>query len=353
MNRTSPIPVVLALGLGFALLADPQAAASGFADGLRLCMTGVLPALFPFFVICELVMAAPGAEVLALPLRGPARRLGLRHPSAALALLLSWLGGYGVCAQTVRRLRPRLSEREAQLLLLLGCCSGPGFVVGSVGGLLLGSVRLGALLYGLQLAANLLAAAPVSLFLSPAPAGPVGGHGSAQAEAEAPPAPVSLPAAISHGVDSSLSVCGCVIFFRIAGAVLGGLLPDGPFLSAVLEVSAGCAGFAAVGGRAGLYGCCLCLSLLGLSVWMQLRLLLDGCLPLLPLAAARGLHALIYPLLVGLCVRALPGTAAVFSSLEERVVTASRLPPDAALVCAIFLCAALYKGQKNFYNKDC
>ena len=148
-----------------------------------------------------------------------------------------------------------------------------------------------------------------------------------------------------------MNVCGCVVFFRIVGAVAANWLPAGPALSGLLEVSAGCADFAALGGRPALYGCCACLSLLGVSVWVQLRLLLDGCLPLLPLAAARGLHALLYPLLVGLCARFLPGTAAAFSSLGERVVTAARLPPDAALVCAVFLCAALYKGQKNFYNK--
>ena len=41
--------------------------------------------------------------------------------------------------------------------MMLGCCSGPGFVVGYIGGLLLGSTSLGALLYAGQLAANLLA----------------------------------------------------------------------------------------------------------------------------------------------------------------------------------------------------
>lgn len=82
-----------------------------------------------------------------------------------------------------------------------------------------------------------------------------------------------LPQAISSAVTSSLSVCGCVVFFRIVGAVLLAVLPLPPTaVSAALEVSAGCADFAALGGAAALYGCCACLSVLGVSVWAQLRL---------------------------------------------------------------------------------
>ncbi|MCO7110030.1 hypothetical protein NIA69_14040 [Gemmiger formicilis] len=82
-----------------------------------------------------------------------------------------------------------------------------------------------------------------------------------------------MPQAISSAVTSSLSVCGCVVFFRIVGAVLLAVLPLPPTaVSAALEVSAGCADFAALGGAAALYGCCACLSVLGVSVWAQLRL---------------------------------------------------------------------------------
>ena len=50
---------------------------------------------------------------------------------------------------------------------------------------------------------------------------------------------------------------------------------DRPYLNAALEISAGCADFAAAGSVAGV---CLCLSLLGASVLAQLAALLQGCL---------------------------------------------------------------------------
>ena len=66
-------------------------------------------------------------------------------------LLLSWLGGYAVCARLAGDAvhAGRMDRDQAQRFWIVSCCSGPGFVIGCVGGLMLGSVRLGALLYGL------------------------------------------------------------------------------------------------------------------------------------------------------------------------------------------------------------
>ena len=135
------------------LLSRPQAAAQGFADGARLCVGSLLPALFPFMVVCELLVGMALPKAL---LRPQARLLGLQSEDTAAALLASWLGGYAVCARLTAQLRVagRISARDAALLMMLGCCSGPGFVVGYIGGLLLGSTSLGALLYAGQLAAN-------------------------------------------------------------------------------------------------------------------------------------------------------------------------------------------------------
>ena len=47
---------------------------------------------------------------------------------------------------------------------------------------------------------------------------------------------------------------------------------------------------------------------------------------------------------------ALPQEQTVFSTLAPRVVPMCRLPPDAAVVAAVFLCTLLYKGYKNIYN---
>ena len=107
------------------LLSRPQAAAQGFADGARLCVGSLLPALFPFMVVCELLVGMALPKAL---LRPQARLLGLQSEDTAAALLASWLGGYAVCARLTAQLRVagRISARDAALLMMLGCCSGPG-----------------------------------------------------------------------------------------------------------------------------------------------------------------------------------------------------------------------------------
>ena len=337
-----------------ALLCRPQAAAEGFASGLLLCTRSLLPALFPFFVVSALLTAAPGAELLARPLRPLARACGLTGADAAL-MLLSWLGGYAVCARLAGDAvhAGRMDRDQAQRFWIVGCCSGPGFVVGCVGGLMLGSVRLGALLYGLQLAANFCAAAVLSLAgLLPRTGRQAQACPPAGGQGDAAEPPLSLPGAIGNAVDSSLTVCGCVLFFRVMGAVAESFLPADAAAAAVLrgllEVTAGCDAFAAMGGGAALRGVCLCLSLLGLSVFVQLRALAK--LPLSPLLLSRGVHAVVLQGLVRLCAPALPGEWAAYSSLSRRVVTAARMPPDAAFLLLCFLCAALYKAGRKLYN---
>lgn len=380
-----------ALAFGVLVLAVPEAATRGFAGGTALCLQSVLPALFPFFVVCELLTAAPPPAVLLRPMQ---RVLGLASAETARALLLSWVGGYAVCARLAGQLygAGRITRRDAALLQVLGCCSGPGFVIGCVGGALLGNVRLGVVLYAAQIGANLGAGAVCQLLshivganivrpsswrgcafperpltsetarvrtmfaptdctrevsgrskvLSPTRCG--GSHLAEGAK--------GLPQAISSAVTSSLSVCGCVVFFRIVGAVLLAVLPLPPTaVSAALEVSAGCADFAALGGAAALYGCCACLSVLGVSVWAQLRLFAGAAYRPRLLVFSRAVHLVLLQLLVRVCAQLLPGSVTACSTLAARVLPVFRLPPDAAAAGFVFLCAALYKARQSIYNK--
>ena len=380
-----------ALAFGVLVLAVPEAATRGFAGGTALCLQSVLPALFPFFVVCELLTAAPPPAVLLRPMQ---RVLGLESAETARALLLSWVGGYAVCARLAGQLygAGRITRRDAALLQVLGCCSGPGFVIGCVGGALLGNVRLGVVLYAAQIGANLGAGAVCQLLSHIVGANivrPSSWRGCAfperpltseTARVRTMFAPTDctrevsgrskvlsstrcggsllaegakgLPQAISSAVTSSLSVCGCVVFFRIVGAVLLAVLPLPPTaVSAALEVSAGCADFAALGGAAALYGCCACLSVLGVSVWAQLRLFAGAAYRPRLLVFSRAVHLVLLQLLVRVCAQLLPGSVTACSTLAARVLPVFRLPPDAAAAGFVFLCAALYKARQSIYNK--
>lgn len=308
-------------------------------------------------------MAAPPPAALLRPLQ---RVLGLESAEAAQAVVLSWVGGYAVCARLAGQLYDagRISRRDAVRLQILGCCSGPGFVIGCVGGLLLGNVRLGVVLYAAQIGANL-AAGAVCLFgvcgrtrgdapdLRDGCGGRCASPPRGRMQASAPTVQqVSISTAITSAVTSSLSVCGCVVFFRLVGAVLGAVIPlPSVLVSAALEVSAGCADFAVLGGQAALYGCCAVLSLLGVSVWAQMQLFAGAAFCPQVLLASRLLHLVFLQGILRFCVRFLPGDVGVCSTLSARIVPLLHLPPDAAAVGFVFLCAALYKAWQNLYNK--
>src|SRR5699024_7366271 len=49
--------LLAALALGAACLAQPQAAAQSFRQGVSLCLYTLLPALFPFLVLCSWLTA--------------------------------------------------------------------------------------------------------------------------------------------------------------------------------------------------------------------------------------------------------------------------------------------------------
>lgn len=345
--KSAYLPAGICILLTGLLLQNPKLAAEGFQDGLFLCINTVLPALFPFFVLCEILLSCPLQGQF---LRLFARLLGFHHEKAGLALLLSWFGGYAVCAHLVGKLHQEndIDDRESDLLLLLGCCSSPGFVIGSLGGLLFNNLRLGILLYGLQIAANLFSAA-LCIPLLP--------RSSSRdwITSNESKTSISIPTAIQSAVTSSLGVCGCVLFFRIVTAVLLPMLPEGvwsvPLLSGCLEISSGCAQFVSLGGLPALYGCCACMSLLGLSVWVQISSLLQGAASLRLLTVNRLIHLGCFLAMVWISSRFLPGTVAVYRTLKNRVITTNRIPMDAAVVAFVFVCTALYKVQQNFYNK--
>ncbi|MEI3013654.1 MAG: hypothetical protein V8T36_02195 [Ruthenibacterium lactatiformans] len=140
----------------------PGAAAGGVLRGLSVCYETVIPALFPFLVLSRLLLESRAASALGLLLRPDTRLLGLHSPKAPAAMLCGVLGGFAGGAKAVDVLyrTGELTAAEAALLLVCTIGSGPGFVVSSVGALMLGSAGAGWLLLGAQRGRHLSAGWP-------------------------------------------------------------------------------------------------------------------------------------------------------------------------------------------------
>lgn len=370
--------VFLALLTAFLPFAAPQACSAALADALRLCGGSLLLALFPFLIVSALLVQCGAAGALGVLMRPAAWLMGFRAQCSGGILLIGLLGGFAPAANaTAEAFRAGLIDREEAASLLPACiCSGPSFVVLSVGAGMLGSFALGVRLFAAQvlagyLTAGLLRWAALKRKKGSAPAekplGRDGGTGAkiarkktgdvsantAGEETGKRPDPVQPPQLYRVIADSAMTylrLCGFILYFRLLSGGLGALLPpDVCVLPAILlEVCSGCS-LAAQTGRWASVLCCAALSLQGASVLMQVRTICPREISFAPLLKARVLHL---PLSLLLFRLLLPqGAAAVFSTLCARVITMRRVPPDCALLvffgCCLIACRMCRTMQQS------
>ena len=79
---------------GAALLAWPQAVATGVSRGLSICSTVIIPSLFPFLVLAGFLVRSGLCRRLGRWLEKPTRRLFGLPGCCAGAILIGWVGGY-------------------------------------------------------------------------------------------------------------------------------------------------------------------------------------------------------------------------------------------------------------------
>ena len=205
--------------LGFSLLALLSGpAAEAARRGLSLCARSIVPALFPFFVLSNLLSALGLAQALAHLAAPLMRRLFRVSGTGAAAFLIGVTGGYplGAAAVAAQYRKGELDEAEAKRLVCFCNNSGPAFIVGAAGSAAFGSARAGFLLY----AAHVLAALALGFLFSrravtPAPREAAPAPGASFAEA--------FPEAILSAVKSTLLICGYVVLFTVAVGLLDAL----------------------------------------------------------------------------------------------------------------------------------
>lgn len=216
----------------FLLLWDAAAFAEGVRTGINLCLETVVPSLWVFFVLSGLLSNAFAGWQPPRWCQRLCRRLwGL--PGAALPVcLLGWLGGYPIGAKLTATLATQnhLSRRQTLTLLTLSVSGSPSFLVAGWSLVLFQNPLPGLLLWLSGVAACCITAA---LFAG------------RSAPKEMPPPPVQtagLPAILRQSLGQMGMVCGYVLLFMGAGALLAQLpLPQEAkvLTSLTLELTAG------------------------------------------------------------------------------------------------------------------
>lgn len=349
LKLSSAAMLLLACGTMWLVFSQPTLCARTLQEGLALCSGSLLVSLFPFLIVSNLLMQCGAGELFGFLLQPVARIIGVKSPAAGGVLLIGLLGGFApaanAAAQAVRS--QKLTSDEASALLPACICSGPSFVILTVGEELLGSQSLGIQLFAAQVLAGYLTAAVLGRIKG------IPRTSATLAErADALPSEMRLDAVIAQSTTTYGKLCGFVLYFRMLAAGVGQILPGNAAVvpAMLLEVCSGCD----LASRTGLWAsgmCCAALSVQGLSVLLQVRTICPPEISFRPLLAGRLLHL---PLSLAFFYLGLPEQAVeTFSTLCGRVVTMQRVPTDCALLaffgCCLFaveLCKLQIKSRR-------
>ena len=339
LTRAKYRDLILAAALlcaAIGLLVYPQQSMQAARQGLELCANVIIPSLFPFFVLSSLVVELGMAGWLGRALERVMQPLFRINGAGAGALVLGFVGGYPVGAQTAISLYQKglCSRVETERLLAFCNNSGPAFILGVVGAGIFGSSRIGLLLYLTHMAASLLVGLAFRFYgrTDPAPA-------------RARPVPIhtvrfsrAFTDSVRGAASSIVNICAFVILFSVVirllvlcgamDAAAGLLVPLGldeqtarRLLTGLVELSSGVAGLSGPDFVAqGIPLAAFLLGWAGLSVHCQvLSFLSDSDLHIRTYLVGKLLHGGISAALTLLLTRLFPLPLPVSGYLAQQV----------------------------------
>ena len=221
----------------------PRQSAAGVWQGAVTACTAALPSLFPALVLAKLLASS----------RLPGGRF--------LPLFLGLVCGFPVGAVTVSEMvsQGAVDQKCGNRLLFCCCNTGPAFIIGYCGAVVLRNVRAGILLYGMECSVALI----LYLLLVPN-----------QKSDWRKERSLSLSDAITSAVKSFLTIAGCVIFFSCISTLLLTVIPlhgnlEQALIRTALEITGGMADASRLPFSAAFSLCAAGVGWAGVSVCLQ------------------------------------------------------------------------------------
>ena len=291
-NQSIRTSLVVCTGI-LILILDSKTAISGAKDGIDLCLRTVIPSLFPFFLMSNLLTESlMGVEFRIL--RPIGRLFGL-HKGTESMLIPAFLGGYPAGAQSISQAyrSGHLSKDNAERLLSWCNNAGPAFLFGMIGPMFPSSGYAWALW-----SIHILSAFLVSkTFPTPVESSQI-----------VPSQTRGITEAMISSLRAIATVCGWVTVFRVLIAFLNRwvlwLLPVTAqvTIAGLLELSNGCCSLGLIDNIPVRFALCSCLLAFGgLCVTMQTSSAAMG-LSIKYYLAGKALQTL-FSLLICLCIR--------------------------------------------------
>lgn len=309
---------------------------NSISDSLAVCSKTVIPSLFPFMFLSSF-MAESGVFGKSFKLSDKLSRVFFKQPQCALGVfLLSTLGGFPVGGKMTKQLyeKGRLTQNQARRLMLFCVNPGPAFTINILGLSLLGSTKLGLIIYSSIVLSNLIIAF-LSRFLADC-------EEEVSCESERIPLYSAFVRSGSDAASSIIGICTFVLVFSCLAGLIEALISSetvNDVLIGTLEVTTGCERLARFSSAPLLAGVT---AWGGISVHCQIadcikKTGLDLKLFLTARIVSAGLSAVICDLILKLFPTEIPTVAA--SASITSVMSESSFPISVAmlLTCCVFL----------------
>ncbi|MDQ5983716.1 MAG: hypothetical protein RUMPE_00742 [Eubacteriales bacterium SKADARSKE-1] len=138
----------------------------GAKFGLKLCLSTLVPSLFPFMVLSSLIVNLGFCKRLSFIL-GPITKFLFKLPGVTGAtILLGFIGGYPTGANGIMTLLKNnlITNQQAEQMAYFVVGAGPSFVITFVGSQLLHNEHLGVILFVSQVISSILIGIGIAIF---------------------------------------------------------------------------------------------------------------------------------------------------------------------------------------------
>ena len=248
-NRKPPAPRPTAGQVCFCLLCtfcfllilrNSEVAIQYMGSGLTLCAKTVIPSLFPFMVVSELLVRSGAGEAFGRIFSRIMRRVFGLSGAGVSAVILGSMCGFPVGAKTAVSLYDAnlISKSECEHLLTFTSNPSSAFLVTAVGVSLFGSGQIGTMLYTVVLGSSFLVGFLARFFIR--------GKGKPIAHPHYPSGlhiggADMFTSSVSAAANAMLTICAYVVFFSALTGALGSMVADNTHLG---ETASAClAGF--------------------------------------------------------------------------------------------------------------
>jgi len=341
---------VLCIFLFVLLFLDSEIASEQMRRGMRICFDTLVPSLFPFMVISELLVRSGACEPVSRLIGRPMETLFGVSRECASALLLGIVCGFPVGAKAAASLYSRGDISKKDCEHLLSFCNFPSapFVIFAVGEGMFGSRDVGILLYCTVLFSGLLYG-----ILFRRKGGKSENFKVSKSDLSNEKALSLFSSSVVSAASSVISVCAFVTFFTCFVGCISSLFgaasssPLRALLFSFFELTSGCAVCTSIAEpRIALILAAAACGWSGLSVFLQIYSLTrtDGvALSLVPYIRSKVFCSLIGALVTAMVTYIFPSFAEITNFAEDAFSSVISYPQTFTVAVNIIFVLALVK----------